>query len=146
MQMQSCRETGRRPGRKPPLHRPGQTRLETRAQRGETEIGGAECGGEGGGREDGVVGCNDHKETEADFPSSSWKMLPVSLPSVMMTVTRDNSSLLLLLTVGTHADTNMHAGEEDGTRTEMSERPGTEDILDARPTSTIGRLTSKSCF
>lgn len=66
------------------------------------EIGRAEGGGE---EERRVQGCNDHRETETDFPSSSWEILPVSLQPVRI-VTHDYSPLPLLLTVHTHADTH----------------------------------------
>lgn len=65
--------------------------------------------GRAGGEEEkkrGMEGFNDHRETETDFPSSSWEILPMSLQPVR-TVTHDYSPLLLLLlTVHTHADTH----------------------------------------
>lgn len=62
------------------------TPLETRAQREEMEIGGAEGGG--GRKRGGIEGWNDHRETERDFPSSSWEILSVSLQPER-TVTHD---------------------------------------------------------
>lgn len=101
MQMQSCWATGQRPRR----NRRSARRANPAGNKSAERIDG-DRKSRGRRRGERVEGCNnDHRETETDFPSSTWEILPVSLQPAR-TVTHDYSPLPLLLIVHTHADTH----------------------------------------